>query len=773
MYIKINNIYKRILIASILAIIVDIILKFVLSSEYPLLIKISSDKPLANYVHIDAVTYFGKIKKKISPENITPMDINKNQVRDVTVIIEPLDIGNPKSRNNEVWLYEVASDIETINSEKLSSFIFQPWKYDFNNKAVLFAGGKKAPPLTFKLKASNFVTFKLLRHPWSGMVRITVDNVSEIIDLYASKSKEGPFQKKFLLNFSFDITQQIETTLSSKTRQFKLSFEGYPRLLKLDYLRWEKPELWEWRPGELINLSPNIEILKHDKDSLIIWIKGQDGYISFDNIQKSFWFPNKRDFMLILILWFLNICIIETFRPISKAGLFFRKQLHWAKYSLLCILVWIIYWLSFFPGLADLDSILVQWRQIVNFDFWGGYPLFHTFTNYLVTRIWLSPAMITLTQIFILSAIIGYGLSKFARFGVPLNFLWIICIIFAFSPVMGMVSITPWKDVPYGICLLWLTILMLELIKSKGFWLRESYYNILTLSLVLAFLSLLRHEAVIVVVVFFLILGIVYRSFLKHIVAIFLISALFYGLVKGPLHKWLDVKPVGNRHLYSLQNYQIAAAIAAGTPLFPEEELVLNRILPMQKWHDQFDCVTWDTIIYNPDYNWKDFDRYKKEFEKIWLNLLIRNPMAVVKAHICKSKLIWGAHQWLYTIPKKIETNEFGLSTNSQLPIMREIILLIVSFTEHFPMRLLFWQPSLYFYSVIFLTIIAIIRNKDINWFIFMIPTLLHAASMFIFLPTQFFRYMFGVYLIGLYSFGLLFVDKKKIEEQRRFNNGQ
>ena len=41
------------------------------------------------------------------------------------------------------------------------------------------------------------------------------------------------------------------------------------------------------------------------------------------------------------------------------------------------------------------------------YDDW--HPVFHTWTNWLITRIWLSPAAIAIAQIVTLSAVLGMG----------------------------------------------------------------------------------------------------------------------------------------------------------------------------------------------------------------------------------------------------------------------------------------------------------------------------------------------------------------------------
>ena len=54
----------------------------------------------------------------------------------------------------------------------------------------------------------------------------------------------------------------------------------------------------------------------------------------------------------------------------------------------LCIAVWAVYLLAFWPALMTDDSI-DQWFQVLTGQLTGHHPPFHTMLNWLVTRLWL------------------------------------------------------------------------------------------------------------------------------------------------------------------------------------------------------------------------------------------------------------------------------------------------------------------------------------------------------------------------------------------------
>jgi uncharacterized membrane protein YjfL (UPF0719 family) len=65
----------------------------------------------------------------------------------------------------------------------------------------------------------------------------------------------------------------------------------------------------------------------------------------------------------------------------------------WLWYSVPCVVIWTVYLLAFWPGLMSPDS-LEQWRHIVQGQFNNDHPAFHTLTTWLITRVWIVPALL-------------------------------------------------------------------------------------------------------------------------------------------------------------------------------------------------------------------------------------------------------------------------------------------------------------------------------------------------------------------------------------------
>ncbi|MEW6347422.1 MAG: hypothetical protein AB1646_00040 [Thermodesulfobacteriota bacterium] len=164
-------------------------------------------------------------------------------------------------------------------------------------------------------------------------------------------------------------------------------------------------------------------------------------------------------------------------------------------YALPCLVVWTAYLLAFWPGILNADSC-VQWEEVVTRDFHDWHPPFQTLTNWVLSRFWFSPGCIALSQIVLLSFAIAWGLAKLRTHGLPAWAAGTLCLIFALSPANAAMSITLVKDVPFSACLLVLSVVILDIVLTRGNSLRGRAAFV-PLGCVIALVGLYRHDGVV------------------------------------------------------------------------------------------------------------------------------------------------------------------------------------------------------------------------------------------------------------------------------------
>jgi hypothetical protein len=95
-------------------------------------------------------------------------------------------------------------------------------------------------------------------------------------------------------------------------------------------------------------------------------------------------------------------------------------------------------------------------------------PPLHTLTNWLITRLWLSPTAVAVAQIVALALALCLVLWGCARLGAPARIRWTTAIWLALVPANGFLTVTLWKDVPYTVAHALLVALSLRLVVEQG-----------------------------------------------------------------------------------------------------------------------------------------------------------------------------------------------------------------------------------------------------------------------------------------------------------------
>lgn len=752
---------RQVLLALIAAIISWFVLKLILVPEDPLIIQLGSDKALTGSINYStSLPWARSAQQMLSPEQIAS---EGGQPREVTVVFEPLGQIHSQGQGSEIWIYEIASEVERIGPERFGSLALPAsWKHDKARAALVFLSGERSA-LTLRLRAIAKVSVSLLRHPWSGQVRITVEGVSRIVDLYAPASQQGRSQEVFLVPVPLTVTQRIGMALPRTASSFRLVFTDGPRLVRISHAEWRSRSLWRWDlQSDIVEVGPGVNILEKSEAGWLFHIERSEGWIAFHGLQtRPFFLPGSWGLIVIIVLGFLWWAAGETYRPRTRVGAFLRSQAYWAKYALPCFVVWLMYWLAFFPGLLSPDSI-DQWHQILGL--WpinDSHPAFHTLLMWVITRLWLSPAVIAIVQMLAMSSLIGWGLACFARLGVPRVVLWSVCGLFALSPVMGTMTISLWKDIPYSMSVLWLTLLILEIIVSRGEWLRSSRWNIVLLGVALACVALFRHNGILVSLGTIAIIAGVYRLCWKQILIAFFVAASIYGVVREPLYNVVGVRRVADYLLYQVPVHQVAAVVAAGTPLTSEERSILDKLFPIDKWGKAYACTSIHSIYYAHDFNYSLIDsdnEYKAALRRVWLSLLLRNPLAVIRHQFCAAALVWLVPPltYLYTVEREIPQNGLGLSTQSQWPAMRRVVTKLLDWSGRPEVIWLLWRPALYLYMILLGSAVMAYRTREPRWLLFAVPAILQSASLLLVNVGQDFRYQYSVYLVGVMSLCLL-----------------
>ena len=449
-----------------------------------------------------------------------------------------------------------------------------------------------------------------------------------------------------------------------------------------------------------------------------------------------------------------------------------RKSYSWMAFMLPMLLIWIFSLLVFWPGVFTNDSYEL-WKQADSGNFNDWQSAFYAIVLYLLARIQYSLGFIMVLQVLFMSVIAAYGLGRFDKLGVPRPLLWIISILLAFSPLNNMQVITLWKDIPYAISFLWLTILLFEIFNSDGNWISRRKNAILIL-LVSLLISLLRQNGIPAAAGAFFALAIVYKKNRKQYLMLLVSLLTVFVLIKGPIYDLVGVDRGVSGQSNLILLHHIAAHKDAGT-YFEDEELdYLDSLLPLEDWDYQCCYVV-------PIYLDYDFDKSKllsnsAYNRKLAFELFLRDPMVNIRHMLCAGELAWqfgnnqcvifsshGFNTWSKGEQDWIIPNEFSLKEASIFPgVIQPYADVLRDFGFLDDYVAIFLRPALYFYLCIFSLAVAYIRNDDWKVFLVGIPLTIQTLLLLLINFSPVIRYFYSANLIGVLFIAVMFYQRKK-----------
>lgn len=422
------------------------------------------------------------------------------------------------------------------------------------------------------------------------------------------------------------------------------------------------------------------------------------------------------------------------------------------KFALPIALVWCIYLLAFYPGMMSADS-MVQWEQVLSGQYNDHHPVFHTLLIWLVTRIYLSPVSVAVAQIVAMSLVAGAWLGFFEQLKIRSWLIWLTAIVFAAIPVNGTMVNTLWKDIPYGISVMGLTLLLARMVYSYGEWL-VGWGARLILGATLAVVSLLRHDGIILGVGTIFVVLLCFPRRWKFWLTSCVVFAILYLGVRGPIYSWVGVQRSTELADSSLSLYDMAAYSMPGS----EADRLFTS---MQIFPPNWSCRIWTNL--SPDWQATSIDT-SQTYIQIAMNLFQHLPKVLTYDYRCERSMEWiiwdpdGEVRNASHTQILVDPNPYGIQAASKIPAMRDWIANWVGKTsQDTDINWFIWRPAFFLYLAAFIAAVVILRNRDVRFGLLVVPLLLQAVTFTLIIALPNFRYHYATYLVALISFPLLF----------------
>ena len=453
-----------------------------------------------------------------------------------------------------------------------------------------------------------------------------------------------------------------------------------------------------------------------------------------------------------LLLFLTSLWLAGSLPRSNRSGGSTPKKAAFLKYSIPIALVWGIYLLAFFPGMMSADS-MDQWGQMLTGQYVNHHPVFHTLLIWLLTRIYLSPVVVAIAQIIAMALVAGAWLGFFETLGINRWIIWITAFVFAIIPVNGTMVNTLWKDIPYGIAVMGLTLILARVVFSRGEWMAARGAKI-SLGITLVFVALLRHDGLVLAIGAVIFVLIMYPVKWRYWIFSTMIFAFLYFGIRGPLYSWVNVRQSTTLADSFLSLLDLAAYSLPGSEA--DEYLSSLQIYPLN-WN----CGVWSKL--DPDWRSTSIDE-NQSIIQVTGNLIDNIPLILVYDYRCERSMEWiiwdpyGEVRNASHVEVLVDPNPYGIQHASLLPAFRDWIANWVIKTSHDPsVNWFLWRPALFLYINLFLTAVLTLRNRDLRFALISTPILLQAITFTLIFALPNFRYHYATYLVALITIPLLF----------------
>ena len=708
---------------------------------------------------------------------------NNHKFKSSTITITATGDKNIKSNSTEVWLTGVKVNGIPVNLQDLNaSYDSGDWQF---REGALLSNSEKPSSIIINFPAAKEIQISFLKHDWSGIVNVTDSGSVQKIDLYdqvggdyfySIKGNIAPFSYKVILDYGMAFLLCLTVVLIILMLSY-IHFYAYgflfsglyaylfivTRIMNIDKVSDIILLLISFLVGSLfgkmvsssqINL-PNKGIHKFIFLFVVIYAAFAGvGTILF--FEKGIFELNFHDIAFFLLFCFWVFPFIVSFIRLLKFSerYVFFKEKNPSGFKLWCLLFSIqlvfglFYLLAYYPANMSQDSIN-QWGQAIGVDPMSDWhPAFHTFTNILILSLYKSPVTIAVFQIVFSAVIVSSFLTLLYRNGFSKKWLIIFVIIFSLMPNNGINLVTLWKDIPFTISILWLTLSLarIKLLGDKAL----TTLNLVSLIGSLVCVCLFRHNGAvpfILTILSLLIIAIKNKNY--KILGGLLASITLVLVIKGAIFSYYNVipNPAGIKLVAPIHG--VASVIHKGGDLSPETQDFMKELMPFEDWEKLYTPYSANSYMFD-----NKFDVVNKlskedtvEIIKLYISTFFRNPSIVLYDRLTGINLMWDITQpetvyaYNYRFSNEVLDNNFGIQREGNLLTRLMDSILLLSYKIKLS-DIVIWRGGIYT-LVCLILLYYTIAKKAWGDFLIMVPFLGNILSLLLSMSSQDYRYVY------------------------------
>lgn len=385
---------------------------------------------------------------------------------------------------------------------------------------------------------------------------------------------------------------------------------------------------------------------------------------------------------LIPLIFTIVIKLVDVISKLKNEKKELNNKKLYINTFIIIISIWSIYLLGFFPGIMTADSI-DQLGQIINANIsTNHHPVFHTLFMLIPFKIGtcitgnpnIGIAFISITQMIIMALIFSYTIGYLNKLKINNKIIILLILYYSLSPIFGFYSITLWKDIIFGGCILLFSITLYKTKININNLTLKNYIELLIISLLC---MLFRNNGLYVMIVIIPLILLLTRK-IKICIPL-VISITIYLIITGPIFNMFGISKSSSKEYLAMPLQQIGRMAYKDLEFNKEEKEYFKNLIPVDVMKENYNPMNVDTIKFNKNFNVKAFDKNKLEFINVWSKLVIKYPGTAIESYLVSTLGYWYPNVKFWSVGTDIYKNDLGLKSANKFPLVKNVLLEIES----------------------------------------------------------------------------------------------
>lgn len=443
----------------------------------------------------------------------------------------------------------------------------------------------------------------------------------------------------------------------------------------------------------------------------------------------------------------------------------------WLLFFSICIISNTLFLLAYNPAIMTYDSFdqISQAKGITPLFDW--HPILHTLLIKFLLDIIPSPTIIIIFQMVFISIIISTFLMILYKRGFTLKFLLFFTVIFINIPTNGFHIVTLWKDIPYSISILWLTLVFTKIIYRNTSYTRRQPF-IYEICLALTCVYFFRQNGIFPYILSIFIISIILFK-RKHYLSILSVLSTIIIIVgiQSYLYKTLTIheRPKGRKYI-GLINDLVGVSMSNGN-LSIKTKKYLENVLDLENYKKSYSPYWAASAYIKPDLDKTAF----LEFIALYIDTFTKNPFQLINYILCRSDIYWnittGKHGFIgllnctaYETPPLAIWKDLKYERHVNI-LTKKIDKASIFIINNNFLLIFLWRSGIWI-SLLAITSLFIIKNKVSNLFLLYLPVLSNVVSLVLSSGWMDYRYGWSVLLtVPFITFVTVSESNSKIKE--------